>query len=89
MRIRPRALRILYNHVLHLRFRVISRTRGGTSSCPLETFDIVGPTGDVHTVHIGPTPRCDCPPGPRGKKCSHVLFVCPPAAPAATLSLFF
>ncbi|KAK0462385.1 uncharacterized protein EV420DRAFT_1745806 [Desarmillaria tabescens] len=40
-----------------------------------ETFRVLGSTGNVYTVVIGHTPRCDCPDASKGNYCKHIIFV--------------
>ena len=38
-------------------------------------FIVLGSTGNVYTVTIGPEPCCTCPDGEKGNVCKHILFV--------------
>ncbi|ESK82324.1 hypothetical protein Moror_2236, partial [Moniliophthora roreri MCA 2997] len=40
-----------------------------------EVFTITGSTGNVYTVTINKTPRCDCPDCGKGNHCKHIIFV--------------
>ncbi|KAK1229962.1 hypothetical protein PQX77_006956 [Marasmius sp. AFHP31] len=40
-----------------------------------EVFTVSGSTGNVYTVTIDHTPRCNCPDNLKGNHCKHVLFV--------------
>jgi hypothetical protein len=43
-----------------------------TSSCD---FVVLGSTGNVYTVTIGPVGNCTCPDHQKGNLCKHILFV--------------
>ncbi|KAG6852372.1 hypothetical protein C0991_000279 [Blastosporella zonata] len=40
-----------------------------------ETFSVLGSTGNVYTVTIDRTPRCNCPDALKGNHCKHILFI--------------
>lgn len=53
---------------------VIGRTRSGTEACPQEDIDIVGSTGNIYRVAIGPLPTCTCPDSMKGHECKHKVY---------------
>lgn len=40
-----------------------------------EEFSVLGSTGNVYTVTIDKTPRCNCPDALKGNHCKHILFI--------------
>ncbi|KAJ2923755.1 hypothetical protein H1R20_g13336, partial [Candolleomyces eurysporus] len=40
-----------------------------------EEFSVLGSTGNVYTITIGTTPKCNCPDAGKGNHCKHILFV--------------
>ncbi|KAK0505398.1 hypothetical protein EDD18DRAFT_1129186 [Armillaria luteobubalina] len=61
------------NRVTEQRFFMIDRERDGDE--PKETFNVLGSTGNVYTVVIDHTPRCNCPDALKGNHCKHIIFV--------------
>lgn len=56
------------------RMIVIGRTRSGTEAQPAEEIDIVGSTGNIYRVTIGPLPSCTCPDHRKGNECKHKVY---------------
>lgn len=54
------------------RFFMIDREREGNEL--LETFKVLGSTGNVYTIAICTHPSCDCPDGSKGNCCKHIIF---------------
>ncbi|KAK0213389.1 hypothetical protein DFS33DRAFT_121896 [Desarmillaria ectypa] len=61
------------NRVIEQRFFMIDRERDGDDL--KETFKVLGSTGNVYTVVIDHTPRCNCPDASKGNHCKHIIFV--------------
>ncbi|KAK0462400.1 uncharacterized protein EV420DRAFT_1524548 [Desarmillaria tabescens] len=61
------------DRVIEQRFFMIDRERDGDEL--KETFKVLGSTGNVYTVVIDHTPRCDCPDASKGNHCKHIIFV--------------
>ncbi|KAF9450267.1 hypothetical protein P691DRAFT_726392 [Macrolepiota fuliginosa MF-IS2] len=55
------------------RFFMIDRHREGEAL--KETFSVLGSTGNVYTVTIDHTPKCNCPDNLRGNHCKHIMFI--------------
>ncbi|KAK4151116.1 E3 ubiquitin-protein ligase Zswim2 [Chaetomidium leptoderma] len=83
----PKSFQEIYNRATTQRFYVLSRTRSSScgtpnndddnddDSCPEETVELTGSTGNIYTVTIAAQPRCDCPHARVGNQCKHVLYV--------------
>ncbi|KAG6911411.1 hypothetical protein DXG01_016508 [Tephrocybe rancida] len=59
--------------VMSQRFFMIDRQRAPGEL--KETFSVLGSTGNVYTVTIDSTPRCNCPDALKGNHCKHILFI--------------
>ena len=53
---------------------VIGRTRIEAEGVPGEEIDIVGSTGNIYKVMIGPLPSCTCPDHQKGNECKHKVY---------------
>ncbi|KAF2127195.1 hypothetical protein P153DRAFT_368521 [Dothidotthia symphoricarpi CBS 119687] len=71
----PQSYLDVKERALTQRLTVLSRERCGTDNVPEEKAVIAGSTGKVYTVHIGLTPRCDCPYANKGNQCKHIIYV--------------
>lgn len=58
-----------------LRLFVVDRKREGTEEVPMERVQIVGTTGNLYEVVIGPEPWCTCPDSEKGNQCKHIIYV--------------
>ncbi|KAG7441567.1 uncharacterized protein BT62DRAFT_473049 [Guyanagaster necrorhizus] len=61
------------DRVIEQRFFMIDREHNGDEL--KETFKVLGSTGNVYTVVIDRTPRCDCPDASKGNHCKHIIFI--------------
>ncbi|CBX92206.1 hypothetical protein IAQ61_000384 [Plenodomus lingam] len=71
----PQSYLVVKERALTQRLTVLSRERCGTEDIPQERVRIAGSTGNVYTVRIDLTPRCDCPHALKGNQCKHVVYV--------------
>ncbi|KAK0240934.1 hypothetical protein EDD85DRAFT_763132 [Armillaria nabsnona] len=69
----PQSILERFDRVIEQRFFMIDRERDGDEL--KETFKVLGSTGNVYTVVIDRTPRCDCPDASKGNHCKHIIFV--------------
>ncbi|KIY52139.1 hypothetical protein FISHEDRAFT_12462, partial [Fistulina hepatica ATCC 64428] len=69
----PVAIQERYERVLSQRFYMVERRREGNAL--KEEFNVLGSTGNIYTVVINHTPRCDCPDASKGNHCKHIIFV--------------
>lgn len=71
----PQSFKVIYERATSQRFYVLGRTRSGTESCPEESVELTGSTGNIYVVHIAQLPSCTCPHARSGAQCKHILFV--------------
>ncbi|KAK4125366.1 hypothetical protein N657DRAFT_550665, partial [Parathielavia appendiculata] len=72
----PKSFLEVYHRATTQRFYVLSRTRHDSStSCPEETVELTGSTGNIYTVVVARQPTCTCPHAREGNQCKHVLYV--------------
>ncbi|KAI5824771.1 hypothetical protein K523DRAFT_342779 [Schizophyllum commune Tattone D] len=69
----PVAILERLERVLSQRFYMVDRRRNDGEL--REQFSVLGSTGNVYTVTIGPKPSCDCPDALKGNHCKHIIFV--------------
>nr|XP_019042296.1 hypothetical protein I302_08898 [Kwoniella bestiolae CBS 10118]OCF21226.1 hypothetical protein I302_08898 [Kwoniella bestiolae CBS 10118] len=72
----PKTIVDRYKRAISQRMFMIERERLGEGHHQYEQFKVLGSTGNVYTINIGPIPRCDCPDNLKGNKpCKHIIFV--------------
>ncbi|XXH02142.1 hypothetical protein Hte_008510 [Hypoxylon texense] len=71
----PQNFGVIYDRATSQRFYVLGRTRGGSASCPSESVELTGSTGNIYVVHITQQPTCTCPHAQAGNQCKHVIYV--------------
>ncbi|KAF2848974.1 hypothetical protein T440DRAFT_142895 [Plenodomus tracheiphilus IPT5] len=71
----PQTYLVVKERALTQRLTVLSRERCGTDDVPEEKVRVAGSTGNVYTIRIGLTPRCDCPHAEKGNQCKHIVYV--------------
>nr|XP_019013598.1 uncharacterized protein I206_01668 [Kwoniella pini CBS 10737]OCF52379.1 hypothetical protein I206_01668 [Kwoniella pini CBS 10737] len=65
-----------YKRAISQRLFMIEREHYGEGASQTEQFKVLGSTGNVYTVDIGRSPKCDCPDHRMGNKpCKHIIFV--------------
>jgi len=71
----PQSYIVVKERALTQRLTVLSRERGGNDEVPSEIVKIAGSTGNVYTICIDRTPRCNCPHAAKGNQCKHIVYV--------------
>ncbi|KAI8934263.1 hypothetical protein NX059_009006 [Plenodomus lindquistii] len=71
----PQTYLTVKQRALTQRLTVLSRERCGTDEIPQEKVRVAGSTGNVYTIRIDLTPRCDCPHAEKGNQCKHIVYV--------------
>ncbi|KAI1506008.1 hypothetical protein F5X99DRAFT_177360 [Biscogniauxia marginata] len=71
----PQNFGVVYERATSQRFYVLGRSRSGTATCPEESVELTGSTGNIYVVHIAQQPTCTCPHARNGHQCKHVLYV--------------
>ncbi|KAI1809705.1 hypothetical protein GGS20DRAFT_580476 [Poronia punctata] len=71
----PSSFEVIYERATSQKFYVLSRTQSGPPTCPEETFEIAGSTGNIYNVHIAEQPVCSCPHAIKGNQCKHIIYV--------------
>ncbi|KAI0173010.1 hypothetical protein GGR52DRAFT_572815 [Hypoxylon sp. FL1284] len=69
----PQSFGVIYDWATSQRFYVLGRVRGGSASCPEESVELTGSTGNIYVVHVAQQPTCTCPHAQSGNQWSRVL----------------
>ncbi|WVN85326.1 uncharacterized protein L203_100471 [Cryptococcus depauperatus CBS 7841] len=72
----PNAIQDRCVRAVSQRMFMIQRISCQTDPVKIDQFKVLGSTGNVYTVTMGPKPDCDCPDCTKGNlPCKHIIFV--------------